>query len=152
MGVGRSEVSTEEFEVERGGRFSCEELFQCPCTTRYGTDMERALWGGRELYYAVRRERWTLEGSSLCPSGPLLGNKKELVPRQCRVIKTGYRLNVEAKVVFFKGFPEGAVFGSPLYKVFFYPRLVASVVDMSRLTSDQDLLDGGFVPRGIATP
>ena len=57
--------------------FFCEELFQCPGTTRYGTDMERALEGGRELYNAVRRERWTLEGSSLRPSKPLLGNKRE---------------------------------------------------------------------------
>ena len=132
--------------------FFCEELFQWLCITRYGTDMERALWGGRELYYAVRRDRWTLEGSSLCPSGPLLGDKREYVLRQGRVIKAGHRLNVKAKVVLFKGFPEGAVFGSPLHKVFFYPRLVASVADTSWLASGQDALDGGFVPRGVATP
>ncbi len=72
--------------------------------------------------------------------------------RQGRVIKAGYRLNVESKVVLFKGFPEGAVFGSPLQKVFFYPRRVASVADTSWLASDQDALDVGFVARGVATP
>ncbi len=52
----------------------------------------------------------------------------------------------------FKGFSEGAVFGSPLHKIFFYPRIVSSVADTSWLASGQDALDGGFVARGVATP
>ena len=73
-----------------------------------------------------------------------------MVHQGCRnVVESGH---VEAKVVLFEGFPEGAVFGSPLHKVFFYPRFVASVADTFRLASGQDALDGGFVPRGVATP
>ncbi len=67
-------------------------------------------------------------------------------------MKAGYGLNVESKVVLFKGFPEGALFGSPLHKVFLHPRLVSSVADTSWLASGQDALDGGFISRGVATP
>ncbi len=61
--------------------------------------------------------------------------------RLSRVIKAGYRLNVEAKVVLFEGFPEGAAFGAQLHKAFFYPRLMASVADTPWLTMGQDELD-----------
>ena len=72
--------------------------------------------------------------------------------RHSRFVKAGYRLNVETRVVLFEGFPERAVFRAPLNQVIFYPRLMTSVADASRLATGQDALDGSFVPRGVATP
>ena len=72
--------------------------------------------------------------------------------RQSRVVKAGHRVDVEAHVVLFEGFPESAIFRAPLYQVFFYPRLSASMADASWLASGQDSLDGSFVPWGIANP
>ena len=72
--------------------------------------------------------------------------------RQSRVFKAGYRLDVEAHVVLFKGFPESAIFRAPLYQVFFYPRLSASMADASWLASGKDTLDGSAVPWGVAAP
>ena len=114
--------------------------------------MKRPLGGRCELYYAVRGEWWATEGSSLCPGGSFGGDKGEYVLRQSRVFKVGYRLDVEAHVVLFEGFPESAIFRAPLYQLFFYPRLSASMADASWLASGQDALDGGFVARGVATP
>ncbi len=72
--------------------------------------------------------------------------------RQSRVLKVGYRLDVETHVVLFEGFPESAEFRAPLYQELFYPRLLASMADASWLASGQDSLDDSFVPRGIPTP
>ena len=72
--------------------------------------------------------------------------------RQSRVFKVGYRLDVEAHVVLFEGFPESAIFRAPLYQLFFYPRLSASMADASWLASSQDTLDRSVVPLGIAAP
>ena len=72
--------------------------------------------------------------------------------RQSRVVKAGYRLDVEAHVVLFEGFPESAIFRAPLYQVFFYPRLSASMADASWLASGQDTLNGSVIPWGIAAP
>ncbi len=72
--------------------------------------------------------------------------------RHSRVVKAGYRLNVEIQVVLFEGFPEGAVFRALLDQIFFYPRLMTSVADASRLATGQDALDSSFVPRCVATP
>ena len=52
----------------------------------------------------------------------------------------------------FEGFLEVAVFRAPLDQEFFYPSRATVVSDPSRFTTSQYLLDGRFVPGGIATP
>ena len=52
----------------------------------------------------------------------------------------------------FEGFPEGAVFRGPLNQEFFYPSRATVMSDACRLAASQYLLDGRFVPGGIATP
>jgi hypothetical protein len=110
-----------------------------------------SLGGQRELDDAVRGERWTSEGSSVFLSGALSGNEGEQVLREKRALKVDYRLNVDTKVIVFKGIPEGAMFRAPLDQDFFYPSRSETVSDASRLASSQYLFDGSFVPRGIAT-
>jgi hypothetical protein len=60
-------------------------------------------------------------GASLFPSGAFSGNEGEYFLRENRVLKAGYRLNVEAWVVLFKSVPERAVFRAPLDQEFFHP-------------------------------
>ncbi len=51
----------------------------------------------------------------------------------------------------FKGFPEGAVFWSPLDQELLYPSRSPVMRDASRLDASQYLMDGRFVPWGVAT-
>ena len=52
----------------------------------------------------------------------------------------------------FEGFPEGAMFRTPLHQEFLHPSRTTAVSDASWLAASQDLLDRSFVPEGIATP
>ena len=52
----------------------------------------------------------------------------------------------------FDGFSEGAMFQSPLDQEFFYPCRATVMFDASQLAASLLLLDGRFVPWGIATP
>ena len=52
----------------------------------------------------------------------------------------------------FEGFPEGAMFRSILDQEFLYPSRGTVMPGASRLAASQYVLDGRFVPWGIATP
>ena len=71
--------------------------------------------------------------------------------RLSRVLEAGYRFNIEAKVILFEGFPEGAMFGAPLHQVFYYPGFVAAVADSSGFATGQDTLYVGFVSWGVTS-
>ena len=66
------------------------------------------------------------------------------------IIQVGYRRYVEPEGVMFEGFPEGAVFRSPLEQKFLYTSRATVMLDASRLAASQYLLDGRFVPWGVA--
>jgi hypothetical protein len=101
--------------------------------------------GRRELNDAVRGER------RASVSSPLSGNESEEVLDGNRVFQVGYRHYVEPHVILFEGFPEGAMFRAPLDQEFLYPSRTTTMSDASRLVASQYLLDGRFVPGGIAT-
>ncbi len=114
--------------------------------------MKWSLGGRCESHDAVRGERRAAVGPSLCPSGAFGGDESLEVLSGDRVIWTDYRHYVEPQVILFEGFPKGAMFRAPLDQEFLHPSRATTVSDASWLAVSQYLLDGRFLPGGIATP
>ena len=106
-----------------------------------------------QIHDAISGERRASVGSPLRPCGAFSGDESEEVLGGDRsVLQAFYRHYIEPYVILFEGFPEGAMFRAPLNQEILHPSGTEAMSDASRLDASQYLLDGRFVPRGIATP
>ena len=75
----------------------------------------------------------------LLSRGALSGDELEEVLGGYPILQVGYRRYVEPEGVLFEGFPEGALFRSPLDEELLYPCRTTVVLDASRLVACQYL-------------
>jgi len=113
--------------------------------------VKRFLWGRCELHDAGRDEWRASVFLPLRSCGALCSDEVEEVLGGYPLLQVGYRQNVEPEGILFESFPEGAEFRSPLDLEFLYPSRATVISDASRLAASQYMLDGRFVPRGVAT-